>query len=654
MFSRFDALDVRTRLALAGLVTFIMILMAAVASWIGSQRVDATNLEALMYANRATALQTLIKDINQLVLTEGAKAVRARLTENMGKLDGQFSQATGAKANEAADKIRTGWQEARKGLEALVAEKEISMENDTVLGLVVKVVARLDGLAGEVNELAEQANKSGVETSRQVSLLLAAIYSGILAFVVLIFYLLQRSLGRQLGGEPRIVVQIVADVAQGNLTPTLPEKIYPGSVLSTMETMVEDLSAQMRAIDLESKQVAQSSYQLSEISARIVEAARNEQSHSDEVRQATTDLADTSAEVRTLSETVSSSADHARETAQEGLQAVRSNMEEMAQVISEVEIAERKISELGVANQHIQAIVETIRGITDQTSLLALNAAIEAARAGEQGRGFAVVADEVRKLANNAATATTEISRIIADLGSLIAENTVVMQRVIERARSSMEKAEGTNGAIGRIAQVIDQNVDAAHHISAVSFAQKEKLDSLQNRLGTLMDTLASNAMKVHTTGAIGQDLFHVTERLRELIGHFRFDTTRVVEPMPNEHRKMPRYENHLLVTVDDDGHEREALTVDLSLTGARLRLPLPLQASIGKTVKVELRLPADSLDDFEHQAPVRLGFKLLRMIKGKEGVIYGGEFVELDNAKRDSLRRCFDFFNERSTYAQS
>ncbi|WP_168209650.1 methyl-accepting chemotaxis protein [Chromobacterium paludis] len=195
-----------------------------------------------------------------------------------------------------------------------------------------------------------------------------------------------RRLTRTLGGEPAYASQIAREIAAGNLAlEVINRSPDTDSLLGTIRVMAGQLAKHMRRLDLESKQVAQSSFQISDISKHITDTSQQEQNHSEDVRRATADLSDTAETVRNIAQKVSAHADQARNSAAQGRDTMRDNIQQMGLAVSEARQAETKILALGEANQKIQLITQTIASITEQTNLLALNAAIEARPRGRAG-----------------------------------------------------------------------------------------------------------------------------------------------------------------------------------------------------------------------------------------------------------------------------
>jgi methyl-accepting chemotaxis protein len=184
---------------------------------------------------------------------------------------------------------------------------------------------------------------------------------------------------------------------------------------------------------------------------------------------------------------------------------------------------EQTTKNLNASIKEVEAITETILGISSQTNLLALNASIEAARAGEAGKGFAVVADEIRNLSEGTKEATEQISAIIS---KLIGDAETASDSMSQSAVYA-EKQNEMIGVTGDKLNDIQRNSDALYgNVMRVSQAVQEVVtantvisDSISNLSATSEQVAASTESSLALSDSSMDALKEMNDLLNEING---------------------------------------------------------------------------------------------------------------------------------------
>ncbi|WP_077035559.1 methyl-accepting chemotaxis protein [Pelomonas sp. KK5] len=279
-------------------------------------------------------------------------------------------------------------------------------------------------------------------------------------------------------------------------------------------TLAHSLKSQIgAAVD----EVQRSSTELQAASLQQSTGARETSTAMAQVAATTAELMQTSREISESALHVVDIAGRTAGAARSGDQLLQAADASIHSMREQIRLVVEHMLNLGRKSRQIDAILDLVVELADQTNILATNATIEAIGAGEHGRRFGVVADEVRKLADRMSATTKGVRQQIEEVRGAVDATMRATQVGSEAVDAGVSQFGSVTAAFVDIGAMVVRTNDAARQIElstqqqATAAAQLN--DALSHTARAARETEASSTQTSQTATRL-VDMSHGLKRL--------------------------------------------------------------------------------------------------------------------------------------------
>lgn len=424
-------------------------------------------------------------------------------------------------SSEQKEVIRQQMAVYRSSFTALVSgysEKGLNAQSG-LRGQMRDSVHKTESQLSELMAITEQHLLSELKRMNQKGMGLAALLAVVIAGGLLLMV-------RQIISPLNQAVHHMQEIAQGdgNLTVRLKDKGRDelSDLARAFNTFVDKISGVVREVSQQSTEINRASEAASSLADRNRQGAEVQQQEIRLAAVAVDQMVNTIELTASHIHQAADAATSARQQSDEGQTYIRSGINKVQALATDVSRAAEEIEHLSANSDQIEEVLEVIRGIAEQTNLLALNAAIEAARAGESGRGFAVVADEVRTLAQRTQDSTADIQQTTEQLKSSVRQVIEVIQQSNQAAIEGTAVMKQAGEAFQQIAHAVETISDMTVQIAGAAEQESMTIREIQSNVNRIAQVADDSAQGARESADSSNQLARVSSSLSQQVGQFR------------------------------------------------------------------------------------------------------------------------------------